>query len=302
MKTLRILIKRNTKLFFKDKGLFFAALITPGILLMLYATFLAGVYRDGFLSVIPEGMPVTATVEALIDGCVGGQLVSSLLAVSCVTVAFCANVLMVQDKVNGAARDLTVSPVKPSTLALGYYVATLVSTLTVCLTATAVCLFYVAGIGWYLSVADVLLLLLDVLLLVLFGTALSSVLYFFLRSQGQISAVSTLVSSCYGFLCGAYMPISQFSPALQKVIALLPGTYGTVLLRNHAMRGVFAAMEAEGLPAELVAGMQDTVDFNLYFFGDRVSLPVMYAVLGGTVLLLVGLYILLHTLRNRRGA
>ena len=40
MKVLQILIKRNTKLFFKDKGMLITALITPLILLLLYATFL----------------------------------------------------------------------------------------------------------------------------------------------------------------------------------------------------------------------------------------------------------------------
>ena len=35
---LAILIKRNVKLFFKDKGMFFTSLITPVILLVLYAT------------------------------------------------------------------------------------------------------------------------------------------------------------------------------------------------------------------------------------------------------------------------
>ncbi|HBJ18379.1 MAG TPA: ABC transporter, partial [Clostridiales bacterium] len=35
------LIKRNTKLFFKDRGMFFSSLITPMILLVLYVTFLA---------------------------------------------------------------------------------------------------------------------------------------------------------------------------------------------------------------------------------------------------------------------
>ena len=47
------LIKRNSKLFFKDKGMFFTSLITPVILLVLYATFLAKVYRDSFASAIP---------------------------------------------------------------------------------------------------------------------------------------------------------------------------------------------------------------------------------------------------------
>lgn len=56
--------------------------------------------------------------EKLIKGCVGGQLVASLLAVSCVTVAFCSNLLMVQDKVTGARNDLMMAPLRPSTLAM----------------------------------------------------------------------------------------------------------------------------------------------------------------------------------------
>ena len=38
MKTVGALMKRNVKLFFKDKGTFFTSLITPMILLVLYAT------------------------------------------------------------------------------------------------------------------------------------------------------------------------------------------------------------------------------------------------------------------------
>lgn len=50
--TLFIFIKRNIKLFFKDKGLFFVSLITPIILLILFVTFLANVYEDSFRSAI----------------------------------------------------------------------------------------------------------------------------------------------------------------------------------------------------------------------------------------------------------
>lgn len=118
MKELKALVKRNTKLFFMDKGMFFTSLITPAILLVLYATFLGNVYKDSFTSVLPKTLEVS---EKLIDGCVSGQLMSSILAVSCVTVAFCSNMLMVQDKANGTICDLTISPVKPSILALSYY-------------------------------------------------------------------------------------------------------------------------------------------------------------------------------------
>lgn len=46
MTGLGALIRRNTKLYFKDKGMFFTSLITPLILLVLYSTFLSNVYCD----------------------------------------------------------------------------------------------------------------------------------------------------------------------------------------------------------------------------------------------------------------
>ena len=133
---------------------------------------------------------------------------------------------MVQDKVNGSISDLTITPVKGSTLSLGYYVATAITTLIICFAATAACLIYIACIGWYLTLTDILLIVLDVFILVMFGTALSSIINYFLSSQGQISAVGSIVSAGYGFICGAYMPISQFSKGLQNFVAFLPGLIG----------------------------------------------------------------------------
>lgn len=295
MKTLLSVIRRNLKLFFKDKGMFFSSLITPIILLVLYATFLAKVYRDSFVSAMPDGFSLS---DKLLNGTVTGQLVSALLAVSCVTVSFCANLLMIQDKANGSIRDFTVSPVKKSILAAGYYLSSAASTLIVTFSALAVCFVYLAAKGWYLSVADVILVIIDVFLLTLFGTALSSCINFFLNTNGQASAVGTIISAGYGFICGAYMPISNFGPALQKVLSFLPGTYGTCLLKNHMLRGAFEEMENSGMPAEFMKEIKDSVDFNLYFFGSRVPIIVMFAVLAGSVVLFTGLFILLHKLKG----
>lgn len=294
MTGLGALIRRNTKLYFKDKGMFFTSLITPLILLVLYGTFLSNVYEDSFRSFLEAA---NATVsDKLIGGCVGGELVSSLLAVSCVTVAFCSNLLMVQDKTTGARLDITIAPVKTGVLALSYYLSTLLSTLLICFAATGICLGYLAYAGWYLTVGDVTALLLDVTLLVLFGTALSSCVNFPLSTQGQGSAVGTIISTGYGFICGAYMPISQFSEGLQKVISFLPGTYGTSLLRNHALRGVFKEMSSQGFPNEMVEAIRDSVDCNLYFFGKKVELSAMYLVLIAAIVILVGLYVLMNIL------
>ena len=297
MKACGSLIKRNVTMFFKDKGTFFTSLATPIILLVLYATFLSNVYEDSFRMALPADLYVS---DAQINGLVGGLLLSSLLAVSAVTVPFCANLFMVQDRVTGARADLSITPMKSSSLALGYYFATVLNGLIICFLALALGLVYLSFIGWYLSFMDVLALILDVVLLVLFGTVLSSLVCYPLNSQGGISAVGSIVSSCYGFLCGAYMPISSFSKGLQNTLVFLPGTHGTSLLRNHALSGTFEAMLNDGVPKECVDALRAVADCKLSFFGDSVEKWAMYLALGGAVVLLLAVYIAIMMLSERK--
>ncbi|MDY6024431.1 MAG: ABC transporter permease [Candidatus Borkfalkiaceae bacterium] len=305
MKSLFALIKRNTKLFFLDKGMLFSSLITPMILLVLYATFLKDIFYDSFAQSLPEGFTVS---KSLIEGMVGGELVSSILAVSCVTVAFCSNLIMVQDKVNGARKDLLITPVKKSVLSLSYYVATLINTLTVCFTAAAACFVYLAIVGWYLSFTDVLLILLDTVLLSMFGTALSSIVNSFLTTQGQMSAVGTIVSAGYGFICGAYMPIHSFGDGLQKVLSFLPGTYGTSLMRNHALNGTFNELAdvitksgaSDTDVTAIMNGIKEGIDCKLSFFGTEVSVPAMAVIVLCSTAVLIGVYVLINALKKKR--
>ena len=300
MKTIKYLCKRNVKIYFKDKGMFFPSHITPVILLVLYATFLKKVYDDSFRSSL-KAAGVTIS-DSVINGCVGGQLVSSLLAVCCVTVAFCSNLLMVRDKTSGAIKDLTVSPVKPSVLSISYFLSSLLSTLIISAVGAAACLIYLAATGWYLTFADVISLLLNVILLTTFGTALSSCVNFFLSTDGQASAVGTIVSAGYGFICGAYMPLSAFGEGLRNTLGFLPGTYGTSLIRNCTLRGAFEEMSASGFPAEAVESIRDSIDCNLYFFGNKVETWVMYLIMLGSTALLIGLYVLFYVISSRKNA
>ena len=78
----------------------FTSMITPVILIVLYATFLAKVFRDSFTAAIPDMITIS---DKLINGTVAAQLTASLMAVSCITVTFCVNLTMVQDKANGTS-------------------------------------------------------------------------------------------------------------------------------------------------------------------------------------------------------
>ena len=183
MKILMSLVNRNRKLFFRDKGMLVSAMITPIILIVLYATFLAKVYRDSFLSNMPETLSIS---DKLINGTVAGQLVAALLAVSCVTVTFCVNLTMVQDRVYGSRRDFDVSPVRKPMIYLGYFFSTVLNSLMVNMVALAAGFVYVWKMGWFLRAGDVVFLIVDIILLVLFGTVLSSVVCYPLKTQGQM--------------------------------------------------------------------------------------------------------------------
>ena len=297
MRTFITLVDRNRKLFFRDKGMLLSSLITPIILIVLYATFLAKVYKDSFTTNLPVVVDIS---EKLINGMVAGQLAAALLAVSCVTVTFCVNLTMVQDRALGVRKDFDVSPIRKPMVYLGYFFSTVQNSLMVNLLALVLCLGYIGIMGWYLTVMDVALLILDLLILVLFGAVLSSIVCYPLKTQGQMSAVGTIVSAGYGFVSGAYMPISNFGEGLQKVMSYLPGTYGTALIKNHMLRGVFEEMETKGFPAEVVNGIATSLDCNPTFQGNVVEPEYMMLIMIGTVVLLGGLYLLITALPEKK--
>ena len=296
MKTVAVLVGRNRKLFFKDKGMLFSSLITPVILIVLYATFLAKVYRDSFLSNLPDAVHIS---DELVNGTVAAQLAAALLAVSCITVTFCVNLTMVQDKANGAEKDFLVSPVKRSVIYIGYFFSTVLNSLMVNGLALVICLLYMKRMGWYMSAADILWVILDEILLVLFGSTLSSIICYPLKTQGQMSAVGTIVSAGYGFVCGAYMPISNFSTGLQKILSYLPGTYGTSLIKNHMLHGIFTELSDSGFPDDVVTAIADSLDCNPAFHGHVVDVGEMVVIMVASVVILGMIYLLMASFSKK---
>ncbi len=293
---LRALVARNCKIFFRDKGVFFPSLLAPLILLFLFIAFLGNVYRDSIRSVV-AGFPIP---NGLVESIAGGWLVSSLIAVSAVAIAFTAATVMVQDRALGRADDFAVAPVSPGILALAYFLSTFLVTALICFVALAAGFVYLAVVGWHLSVWDVAASLLDTLLLVLFGTALASLVCNFVHSQGGVTAIEATVSAAYGFLCGAYMPFGNLAPWLRDVLMLLPGSYGTGLLHLHLMGGAIDAVTGEGVPEALAAALKKGFDCTLECFGAEVPIGVCYLVLILAIALLLAVYIGIQVFRGRR--
>ncbi len=290
------LVGRNTKSYFKDKMLFFTSMLTPLILLVLFFTFLRNIYLDSFRGAFPDGFSVD---DRILNGIAGAWLLSSVLSVSSVTVAFCANMVMVDDKIHGAINDFKVTPAKPTTIYLSYFVSNFFVVLLVMLSVLLLGSIYLAIVGWYITVSDFFMILLDVIINIIFGSLLASIVLSFVSTQGMQSAIATLISALYGFISGSYMPISSFSKGLANFLGLLPGTYGTSILRNHCMNGYLQAMIDAGIPSESIKGIRDGFDANINVFDNSVSLGAMYGILLGTCLVLLIIYVIVVILQSK---
>ena len=296
MKKFFNLTARNVKVFFSDKSMFFASLITPMILLILYVTFLGRVFHN---SLDQDALGVVLP-DSVINAVVNGQILACLLAVCSVTVAFSSNLLMVNDKVTGSTKDIDVSPIKSHTKSLAYFTATFISTIIINLVALILCLLYIRIQNcWYYELKDVLLLFGDVILLSFFGTALASVVNFGLKTQGQLSAVANIVSAGYGFICGAYMPISNFSALLRDSIMFLPSTYFMSLIKNHALTAPFQEMDKTEIPSQAIDAVKTALDYKISFFSHEVSLNVMYLIAITSIVVLIIVFILQNKFRKQ---
>lgn len=273
------------------------SLITPLILLFLFVTFLRSVYLVSLKQAFPENFTVNNRV---LEGLAGAWLMSSILSVSSVTVAFCSNTIMIEDKIGKNLTDFSVSPVKGTTVSIAYFLSNFFVTFIVMMCVMVIGHIYLAAVGWYITAGDVFMIILDCVCGILFGTLLAGVAESFVSTQGALSAVSTLVSSMYGFICGAYMPISSFPKVLQGMLGLLPGTYGVGILRNHYMGGYLEALSEAGLSADAIKTVRDGFDANIYVFGSRIPLGAMYGILLGACAVLLAAYIAIVVIKNKK--
>ena len=290
---MKYLISRNIKLYFKDKFTFFISLITPFILFILFVTFLKTTYENNLEAIIQN----FSVNKKIINAFTGGWLFSSVLSTSCITVAFCSG-MMVLDKITKANIDFCVSPVKNSTLQISYVVANLITTLIVCSILFFIGLLYLTFIGFYLSFSDIILIVFNMILTSLLGCLIANIIWTFASSQGVVSSVCTLISAMYGFICGAYMPVNIMGETMKNVTSFFPGTYATVLFRKGFLNGTLNEM-GKTLPNEMVEEIAKSFDCSFKFFGNSVSTATMFLVLIGSITIFFIILFLVSKLKKK---
>ena len=289
------LTARNLKVFFKEKANVFFALLAPLIVLALYVLFLGRIQVDGILASLGDG--ATAEAEAAVQSFCNSWMLAGALSCACITVPLCACGVMVTDKTRGITSDFLASPVPRWMPAASYFASVVLAGLAIGGAVLGVCFVWLAASGsWFLSAADVFGCIGTVVLSVLSSSAFLTFLIGFVRTQGAFTGVNVILGTVVGFLIGAYMPLTYFPLGVQYFT--LPGSWSAGMFRSFLMRGTLGEVaEVTSQPFADALGREFSMTLN--GFGTELGLPVMAAVLAGSVVLFAALALLAARLRSR---
>lgn len=274
------IIKRNLKIFFRDKANVFFSLLAVLIIIGLYIVFL-GKNLKGALG-DAEG------AQFVMDS----WIMAGIISVSGVTTTMGAFGVMIDDRSNKIIKDFAVSPIRTSKLAAAYISSSFIVGVTMSLATFILAEAYIVMNGGALLAP---LAVLKVFGLILLTVLTSSAMVYFMTSlftsQNAFSTASTILGTIIGFLAGVYVPIGQFSDNIQMLIKLFPLTYAAALMRTVMMEQPMA-VTFKGAPAGMTEEFNRMMG-NTILFGDYAVTPIVsLLILFATAALFYGLSVL----------
>jgi len=253
---MNIFLKRNIKLYFRDRTNFLISLLAIVIVIALYALFLGNVWGYAEIMELTE-------IEILRDS----WLTAGILAVATITTSMGAFAVIVDDRTKKINKGFYASPVKRSHITGGYiFSAFSIGVIMTIITAIPLGIYIVARGGQPLTLTAYLQTIGIILLSSLSSTAIVCFIISFLKSHSAFTTASTIVGTLVGFLMGIYLPIGILPEAVQTVMKLFPPSHAAALLRQTIMDGQMQRT-FENIPAEHLEYFQEIMGVT-FQFGD----------------------------------
>ncbi len=216
-------VRRNIKIFVRDKTSVFFSLFAVLIIVGLYVFFLGDVWS--------EGIPVENS-RVLMDL----WIMSGLMAVIPLTTIMGAFGIMVEDKHKKIQKDFYSSPISRTKLAGGYIIGAFFIGVVISVVAFAVMQVYLVSKGVPLpGLYDLAKVFALILLSALANTVMLFFVVSFLNTQSAFATASSVIGTLIGFLTGIYMPIGILPEAVKTVVKIFPPSHSAVLFRQLLM-------------------------------------------------------------------
>ena len=233
-------IKRNVLLFFKDWQSILFSLLTSIIVLVLYLLFLKGTFVSAIQSAMEQYPGLASMVlQKDIDMFANLFLLSGILGSAMISVPFSCITVLVKDRANKVDYDILATPMKRGQIIFAYFVSAVLTSTLLTDIILAVGLIGIRMQGnMYLNISQVVKAFSIVALGSISASAIFMIVVLFFKTVSACEAFFGILSAAYGFVIGAYIPISQFSNEVQTVCNLFPASQITIMLRNILLNGL----------------------------------------------------------------
>ncbi len=267
---MNIFLKRNLKLFFRDRSAVFFSLMAVFIILALYTVFLGDVW-------LPDSMQGLQNVDFLMNS----WLMSGLIAVASATTTMGAFGVLIDDKIQKIDKDFYSSPLKKSSLTKGYLGSALLIGIIMSLVTFAVAEVYIVlnGGNW-VNTSSALKIILLIFLSSIANTSLMCFIVSFFKSHHAFSTAGTVIGTLIGFLTGIYLPIGDLPASVQLVIKVFPVSHAAALFRQVLMEEPMY-ITFNGTETKYLSEFKEYMGIT-YSFGGHVISPLT------SILILVG--------------
>ncbi|SDN10259.1 ABC transporter permease [Limosilactobacillus mucosae] len=223
---MKIMVKRNLKIYFQDKAAVFFSMLSVIIIFALYIFFIGDSISSG-LKFLPHP-----------NRLMRAWMLAGMLASASITTSLGAYGVMISDRENKTIKDFYSSPVSRRQIAGGYIITGFIISIIMSIFTLIFGEIYMGMIGGAVLDMDILLKLFGVIVLSAFASsAIASFIISFLKTNSAYSAASMIVGTLIGFLVGAYIPIGNLPENVQWLVKYFPCAHSAVLYRQLLMEG-----------------------------------------------------------------
>ncbi len=291
MEALISLVKRNNKVFMRDKTQVFYSLLSVIIVIVLYAVFLQKMQVNA-IEEVAKATPALITM-------VNEWIVAGLLSMTAVSTTLAAYGIAVKDVESKAQADFLTAPVSRATIQFSYVLnAFFIGCLFSFIALVGCEIFIVSTGGELLSFADFIKIVGLLFFSVLLASVFNLFLVLFAKTQHSFSTLSTIVGTALGFLCGVYVPVGALPSFAQNLIMYFPISHTTLLLRNAFMESSISKV-FDGAPASQVADYKVMYGIVYDLHGNILSTSTSLIIISITIIVLAIVSIILFKKKNK---
>ncbi|MFU8793190.1 MAG: ABC transporter permease [Acholeplasmataceae bacterium] len=220
------MIKRNLKLYFRDRTAVFFSMLGVLIILLLYVFFLGAMLESIATDISSDH------ARFFMDS----WIMAGVIAATSITTTLQGFGIMIDDKHKKIHRDFMVSPISRAQLVLSYVISSIVIGLVMTFFTFFIAQIYIIFYGGSLLSFGAMIQMIGLIIL---SVSASSAMVFFaaslIKTLNAFSTLSTLLGTLIGFLTGIYIPIGNLPTTVQWVIKLFPVSHSASAMRQVMM-------------------------------------------------------------------